>query len=306
VGLAEVIDDDLECGEEGVHIEHGSVPFPSGLGGKPTLVRGHLPLKSSPPNSHQAFNDNDSIADAAGNKLGGTGIGTAGGGGTGNRSFTGELYTIDRTAANVTLTDVNGAARTFLYLTNQNFASVGGSCEPGGSPVSVTHNGGPSSPPLAPCSPSGSWTLNLIPPVSSDGVHNFAASQVDAVGNPGSSGTKPVQIDKTAPNVQCDSADGNWQADNITIACTANDGGSGLNPASDANFSLSTTVAAGNETNNASTGTKTLTDDVGNSATAGPISGNKVDRKAPVLTDNGPTPTNPNGANNRYITAVTN
>jgi hypothetical protein len=56
VGLAEVVDDDVECGEEGVHIEHGSVPFPMGSGGKPTLRRGHLPLKSSPPNSHQAFN----------------------------------------------------------------------------------------------------------------------------------------------------------------------------------------------------------------------------------------------------------
>jgi enamine deaminase RidA (YjgF/YER057c/UK114 family) len=59
VGLAEVIDDDVECGEEGVHIEHGSVPFPTGLGGKPTLRRGHLPLKSSPPNSHQAFKMSD-------------------------------------------------------------------------------------------------------------------------------------------------------------------------------------------------------------------------------------------------------
>jgi len=56
VGLAEVIDDDVECGEEGVHVKHEeSVPFPTGSGGKLTLRRGHLPLKSSPPNSHQAF-----------------------------------------------------------------------------------------------------------------------------------------------------------------------------------------------------------------------------------------------------------
>jgi len=39
-----------------VHVEHeGSVPFPSGLGSRPTLERGHLPLKSSMDNSHQAF-----------------------------------------------------------------------------------------------------------------------------------------------------------------------------------------------------------------------------------------------------------
>src|SRR5215211_3920323 len=55
--VAEVVDDDVECGEEGVHIDHEeSVPFPWGNGiGKPTLKGGHLPLKLSPDNSHQAF-----------------------------------------------------------------------------------------------------------------------------------------------------------------------------------------------------------------------------------------------------------
>jgi hypothetical protein len=32
--------------------------FPSGSGGKPPLVRGHRPLKSSKDNSHQAFKNN--------------------------------------------------------------------------------------------------------------------------------------------------------------------------------------------------------------------------------------------------------
>ena len=36
--LAEVIQDNVECGEEGVHVEHEeSVPFPWGLVGKPTV-----------------------------------------------------------------------------------------------------------------------------------------------------------------------------------------------------------------------------------------------------------------------------
>src|SRR5207248_2323822 len=58
------------------------------------------------------LNDDDSIIDAAGNKLGGTGTGTAGSGGTGNGSFTGQVYTIDRTAptvTNVTSSTANGA-----------------------------------------------------------------------------------------------------------------------------------------------------------------------------------------------------
>src|SRR5215208_2548513 len=55
-GLAKVVDRNVKCGEEGVHVNHEeSAPFPSGSGGKLTLERGHLPLKSSPCNSHQAF-----------------------------------------------------------------------------------------------------------------------------------------------------------------------------------------------------------------------------------------------------------
>jgi hypothetical protein len=53
--LAKVVGHDVECGEEGVHVKHEeSVPFPSGSGGKLTLICGHLPLKSQAANSHQA------------------------------------------------------------------------------------------------------------------------------------------------------------------------------------------------------------------------------------------------------------
>src|SRR5215217_4350580 len=46
MGVAEVVDHNVQCGEEGVPIEHkSSVPFPWGSGSKPTLVCGHLPLK---------------------------------------------------------------------------------------------------------------------------------------------------------------------------------------------------------------------------------------------------------------------
>ena len=47
-GLAEVVCDNVEYGEEGVlrsTMREGSFPFGNGTG-KPTLVRGHLPLKS--------------------------------------------------------------------------------------------------------------------------------------------------------------------------------------------------------------------------------------------------------------------
>src|SRR5215211_1844189 len=83
-----------------------------------------------------------------------------------------------------------------------------------------------------------------------------------------------IKRDATAPNVQCGSADGNWHA---------NDGGSGLANSGDGSFNLSTSVADGSETATASTNSRDVADAVGHSATAGPITGNKVDRKAPTF-----------------------
>jgi hypothetical protein len=128
----------------------------------------------------------------------------------------------------------------------------------------------------------------------------------DGVGHTATAGPiTGIKVDKKAPSFNCGSADADWHATNQTFNCTASDGGSGLTPTSDANFSLSTTVAAGNEMNNASTGTKTLTDGVSNTVTTSAITGVKVDMKAPVLTDDGPT-TQPDGDNNWYKSAVTN
>ena len=46
--LAKIVNHHVKCSEEGVHVEHKeSVPFPLGSVSKPTLVHGHLPLKSS-------------------------------------------------------------------------------------------------------------------------------------------------------------------------------------------------------------------------------------------------------------------
>jgi hypothetical protein len=106
----------------------------------------------------------------------------------------------------------------------------------------------------------------------------------DAVGNKVTAG--PIagnMVDKKAPTFSCGAADGLWHAVDVSISCTAADGGSGVSPAGDATFSLSTNVAANTETNNASTGTKLVSDAVGNSATAGPITGNMIDKKGPTV-----------------------
>ena len=61
--------------------------------------------------------------------------------------------------------------------------------------------------------------------------------------------------DTTPPSVNCGTADGQWHAANATISCTASDSGTGLANASDSSFTLSTSVAAGQESSNAQTGT---------------------------------------------------
>ncbi|MGH3372383.1 MAG: PxKF domain-containing protein, partial [Nocardioidaceae bacterium] len=91
-------------------------------------------------------------------------------------------------------------------------------------------------------------------------------------------------VDRKAPVVSCGSDDGSWHNANVTITCTATDGGSDLADPADASFTLSTSVAAGDEDGNASTDSHDVADAVSNRATAGPITGIKVDRKAPTLT----------------------
>jgi hypothetical protein len=109
----------------------------------------------------------------------------------------------------------------------------------------------------------------------------------DAAGNGNNASTSTdnsVVYDKTPPDVACGTADGNWHAADVSIACTASDATSGLANAADASFSLTTNVAANTETSNAFTNSRDIFDNAGNMSTASPIGGNKVDKKAPQLT----------------------
>ena len=96
-------------------------------------------------------------------------------------------------------------------------------------------------------------------------------------------GVGDVCEDRTAPIVACAAPDGAWHATNVALACTASDPGTGLANPADASFSLVTSVGAGIETANASTDSRVVCDLEGNCATAGPIAGNKIDRKAPSI-----------------------
>jgi endonuclease G len=94
--------------------------------------------------------------------------------------------------------------------------------------------------------------------------------------------------DMVPPSFSCAAADGSWHGDNVSLACTASDSSGLLHPDTDASFLLTTSVANGNEAANASTGTHEVCDTAGNCATAGPIAGNKIDRRNPDILASSP------------------
>src|SRR5206468_3427271 len=96
-------------------------------------------------------------------------------------------------------------------------------------------------------------------------------------------------VDRIPPAVTCGTADGMWHGSDVSIGCTASDTDSGLANPADASFSLTTNIPADTETANATTASRSVCDTAGNCTTAGPISGNKADKKAPTIAISSPT-----------------
>jgi len=117
---------------------------------------------------------------------------------------------------------------------------------------------------------------------SGEGSVFVQSSCSDADGNVGSI-AKLLQVDKTPPTVNCGGSDGQWHASDVSVVCAASDALSGLASSNDIVFSLTTSVPANTETANASTNSRIVLDKANNSGTAGPIGGNKIDKKPPVI-----------------------
>jgi uncharacterized protein len=117
-------------------------------------------------------------------------------------------------------------------------------------------------------------------------IVNCSAS--DSHGNVAHGSFTVTVVDTIAPVIACGSPDGLWHATDVSITCHASDSGSGLAIAADATFTLSTTIAASVETPNASTSSHTICDHSGNCSTAGPIAGNKVDKRGPQISITAP------------------
>jgi hypothetical protein len=139
------------------------------------------------------------------------------------------------------------------------------SCTPASSPVTFSSN------------VAGNYPITVASTSDSGGGgYNNQANWTLTV-NPG------APSDTTPPTWSCTppAADGSWHADEQSFACTASDP-SGLKAGSPASFTLSTNVGSGNEDGNSSTNSQLLCDVHDNCTTAGPITGNKIDRKAPT------------------------
>jgi microsomal dipeptidase-like Zn-dependent dipeptidase len=119
--------------------------------------------------------------------------------------------------------------------------------------------------------------------VSQEGMTTVSVTAKDGFTNVSPPASLTVRLDKTAPTISCPASDGAWHATDVLIACTAADAVSGLAAASDAEFILSTAVPDGTETAFASTGNHAVPDVAGHVATAGPIAGNRIDKKAPAI-----------------------
>jgi len=98
-----------------------------------------------------------------------------------------------------------------------------------------------------------------------------------------------VDLDRTKPVVNCETADNLWHNADVSIACTAEDALSGLVNPDDASFSLETSVPDDTETDQGFTGSHEVVDRAGNSNGVGPIGAIKVDRKDPEITISSPT-----------------
>jgi hypothetical protein len=136
-----------------------------------------------------------------------------------------------------------------------------------------------------PCAVNGN-TLTI--PFLDGGIADLDGVVNAVIADPGGLGAGDDVIDVTPPEVECEGPDGAWHAADVFIACSAFDEGSGLADPTDAAFSLGTHVAPGVETSDARTDTRQVCDAAGNCATAGPIGGNRVDKKTPDVAISSP------------------
>jgi len=165
-----------------------------------------------------------------------------------------KAITVDKTAPAVTLTQVNGSARTFPLSINATVTTIGGACGTASgdtSSVAVTVTGASTQNGIATCS-GASWTFTLASSLSASGAYNVSATQTDTAGNTGSTGSKAITVDKTAPTIALTQANGSARTFPWTTNATVTSVGGTCGTASgDTNSVTVTVTGAGTQTGTA-------------------------------------------------------
>src|SRR5262249_35083265 len=107
------------------------------------------------------------------------------------------VINVDRTSPVVSLTSVNGTARTFPLSLNAVATTVGGACGTAAgdtATVAVAVTGSSTENGSTPCT-AGAWTYTFSTPLATNGgVYTVTANQNDTAGNTGTSGGKSITI----------------------------------------------------------------------------------------------------------------
>jgi hypothetical protein len=215
-------------------------------------------------------------------------------------------FIVDTTPPAVSITSVNGTARTLPYSTNTPVTTIGGTCGTAtgdNATVSVTIGGAGLETGTAPCT-AGAWTYTLTTPFTTDGAYTATATQTDTAGNTGTSGAKTITIDTAPPVVTMTTINGtvrtlpfstNGTVTSVGGACSTGPGDAGtvsvaITGASTQNGTVacvsgawSFTPASALASDGIYTITATQGDTAGNTGTSGPQT-ITIDKTPPAVT----------------------
>ncbi|MFL6255313.1 MAG: SBBP repeat-containing protein [Pyrinomonadaceae bacterium] len=184
------------------------------------------------------------------------------------------------TAALSSLPNASGWLNREVTVTLTASDEVGGS---GVREITYSADGALSSAPMTAAGATASLT------VTAEGETTITFYATDAAGNREAPHTLTVRIDTSSPSVSCDAPDGLWHAQDVTLSCAASDPLSGLADPASQSFGLVTGLAPGEESPSVQTNSREVCDAASNCVTAGPVGGNKIDKRPPVINITSPT-----------------
>src|SRR5262249_12432581 len=133
-----------------------------------------------------------------------------------------QTINVDRTLPLVTLTNVNGTARTFPLSINVTVTTVGGACGTAAgdaATVAIALTDAGSGNGTAPCT-AGAWTYTFSTPLAANGVYTVTATQTDTAGNTGTSGAKSITVQTAAPTITLATVNGTARTFPYTTSAT--------------------------------------------------------------------------------------